>query len=139
MEQVAFEDALERDQAAAVVVDDTQDPHREDPQDPDGRQVEPPELAWARDPDVTRTMTGFVFESDDEVAATGEDAPEGLLRSLEREHAGGESLKLAFAEQRLLDMELDDRGLHGVGRPIPGSAPGGGPRWDAGAGQSRAA
>jgi hypothetical protein len=85
-------DALERDQAAAVIVDDAEDPHRKDPQDPDGREVEAPELAGAGDSDPSRATSGLVFESDYEVAATREDASEGLLGCLEPEHAGCEML-----------------------------------------------
>jgi hypothetical protein len=79
-------------------------------------------LSRARDADPTRTRSDLVFEGDDEVTATREDSPEGFLRSLETEHAFREPLKLALTELRLLDVELDDRGLHGFGGPIPGSA-----------------
>jgi hypothetical protein len=95
-----------------VIVNDTKDPDGKDPQDPDGGEVEAPELAWPGDPDTPRATSGLVFESDHEVAATGEDASEGLLRCLEPEHAGCETLQLPFAELRLLDVEPHDRGLN---------------------------
>src|SRR5579872_7125944 len=108
--------------AAAVIVDDAEDPYGKDSQDPDGREVEAPQLSRTRDADPTRSGADLVFESDDEVTATREDSSEGLLRSLETEHAFREPLKLAFTELRLLDVEPDDRGLDGVGGPVPSSA-----------------
>jgi hypothetical protein len=92
-----------------------------------------------RDTDPTRTGADLVFESDDEVTATREDSPKGLLRSLEAEHAFCEPLKLAFTKLRLLDVELDDRGLHGIGRPIPGPTSTGGLGSHPWTGQSRSA
>jgi hypothetical protein len=95
-------------------------------------------LSRARDTDLTRTGSDPVFERDDEVAATRDDSPEGLLRSLEAEHALSEPLKLAFTELWLLDVELDDRGLDGVGGSVPGSAFGRGlARLRSRAGESR--
>jgi hypothetical protein len=78
-------------------------------------------LARAGDSDPSRATSGLVLESDYEVAATREDASEGLLGCLEPEHAGCEVLQLPFTELRLLDVEPDDCGLDGVGRPVPGS------------------
>jgi hypothetical protein len=104
-------DALERDQAAAVIVDDTQYPYREDAQDPEGREVEAPELARAGDADSSRAASDLVFESGHEVAAPRDDASECLLGCSKAEHAGCEMAQLSFAELRLLDVEPHDRGL----------------------------
>ncbi len=114
-------DALEGHHAAAVIVDYAEDPDREDPQDADGCQVETPELARPGDLDLAGTTSDLVFEGGDEVAATGEDASEGLLRCLEPEHAGSEMLQLPFAELRLCDVEPHDRVFDGIGRSVPGA------------------
>jgi len=105
-------DALERDEPAAVVVDDSDQRDPEDPQHPHRGEIEAPELPWPRDANPSWPGARLVFEGDHEIASPGQDAPEGFLAGPEAKDSRGEVPKLTLAELRVFNMEADDRFLY---------------------------
>jgi hypothetical protein len=63
----------------------------------------------------------LVFVRGDEIAPARQDAPEGLAAGAKAEQAGREVLQLPLTEQRLLNMEANDRDLDSLGGSIPGA------------------
>jgi hypothetical protein len=115
-------DPFERDDAAAVVVDDAQDPDRDEAEDEEEGEVGAPEGERPRDRDAAGPPPSRLLEDGHEVTAADDDLAEGLAGGVEAEDAAGEEAKLAGAELGLLDVEADDLLLDVVVGAVPGSA-----------------
>jgi hypothetical protein len=120
---------LEAQKAASVVVDDAEDPHRQDAEHPHEGEVGAPELQPSPDANAPRLAPVFFPELGHERAAADEDLPEGFAGGGETEGAGGEEAELPGAEVRLLYVEAHHR-LFDVARgPVPAEARSGSSCW----------
>ena len=113
---------LKRDDAAAAVVDGAQDPDGDEPQEPDHREVEAPELPRAGDLDAPRLAPPLLIHGNDESAAADQYATDGLARCREGVDALDEEAELAGAEERLLDVQADEFLFEVLRRAVPGPA-----------------
>jgi len=104
-----------------VVVDDAEDPDREEAQDEDDGEVGAPELKRAAHVDSLGSLLLRLTQEGDAVATAEKDATKGLAGGVEAEDAAGEKPQLARAEERLLYVEPDDLELDVVGGAVPGA------------------
>jgi hypothetical protein len=112
---------LECDESAAVVLDDSQDPDRDEAEHEDEGEVRAPDLTGAADADPFRPPAPRLPEGCHEVLAANEDAAKGLAGGVEAEDAAGEEAKLAGAEMGLLYMESDHLLLDVIRGAVPGA------------------
>jgi hypothetical protein len=116
-------EAAQSDEAAAVVVDDAQQPDGEEAEDPDEGEVEAPEAAGAGDVDAHHGLLHADWRIA-EVGAAAQDLADGLACGGEAEGALGEEAELAGAEVGLLEVEADEGALEVIGSAIPGATVG---------------
>ena len=114
---------LEGDEAAAMVVDDAQDPDGDEAEDEDEGEVGAPELTGASDADPLRPPASRLPEAGHEVPAADEDAAEGLAGRVEGEDPSGDHSQLARSEVSLLHMEPDYLLLDVIRGAVPRAVP----------------
>lgn len=113
---------LERDQAAPVVVDDSNEPDWKHAQHPDERQVHAPQLQPTSDLDSTPRPSPFIGECHDELTSPGEDPPERLARRPVTQYSLREASELPGTQLGLLDMETHHLLLDVPRRAVPRAA-----------------
>ncbi len=110
---------LEGHHAAAVVVDNAEEPHGDEAQDPHHGQVGAPEVSRAGDGDALWFAASLLVEGDDQIATPDQNSANGSATRAEPKNALAEEAELTGAEESLLDMEADELLFKVVRRTVP--------------------
>lgn len=107
-------DGTKGDEAARVHVDDADEPHRHQAQDPDERQVDAPTQHAFRHDDGARAFPSHGLQLGDIVSSSPENRTNGGGAQRNALHAGQERRQATNAEVRAVDVEPKHGPLHGA-------------------------